>query len=197
MRSPRAVMLIAVLGGGLASACHRSLDSSDAQTASKDADANLDAVGRAQWRPPIRLLSALSRLHDDRRMLRAQPLPQHHRHSRLPAGRSGGSTPTAPSRCRTPRRTTAARTRRLATRCSTHAPAASSAVAPNLCININGGPACQVEGPARTQFTSWTSCGWTSSETCLCDGIRACAGRRRRIVFRPRQSASAGLRDRG
>ena len=44
MRSPRAVMLIAVLAGGLASACHRSLDSSDAQTASKDADANLDAA---------------------------------------------------------------------------------------------------------------------------------------------------------
>src|SRR3954467_11508963 len=32
----------------------------------------------------------------------------------------------------------------------------------------------QVEGPARTEFTSWTSCGWSSSEACLCDGIRAC-----------------------
>ena len=45
MRSPRAVMLIAILGGGLASASHRSLDSSDAQTASKHEDANVEAVG--------------------------------------------------------------------------------------------------------------------------------------------------------
>jgi hypothetical protein len=46
--------------------------------------------------------------------------------------------------------------------------------APNLCINITGTPACQVEGPAPTRFTSWTACGWSSSETCLCEGIRAC-----------------------
>jgi hypothetical protein len=46
--------------------------------------------------------------------------------------------------------------------------------APNLCLNITGSPACQVEGPARTPFTSWTSCGWSSSGTCLCDGIHAC-----------------------
>jgi hypothetical protein len=46
--------------------------------------------------------------------------------------------------------------------------------APNLCINITGTPACQVEGPAPTRFTSWTSCGWASSEACLCEGIRAC-----------------------
>jgi hypothetical protein len=43
-----------------------------------------------------------------------------------------------------------------------------------VALTINGGPACQVEGPARTQVTSWTSCGWTSSETCLRNGIRAC-----------------------
>jgi hypothetical protein len=33
--------------------------------------------------------------------------------------------------------------------------------------------ASDVEGPARTQFTSWTSCGW-SGGSCLCDGIQAC-----------------------
>jgi len=46
--------------------------------------------------------------------------------------------------------------------------------APNLCLTINGGPACQVEGPTPKQFTSWTSCGWSSTGSCLCDGIRAC-----------------------
>ncbi|SRR6266545_797346 len=46
--------------------------------------------------------------------------------------------------------------------------------APNLCLTINGGPACQVEGPAPKRFTSWTSCGWSSGGACLCDGIRAC-----------------------
>jgi hypothetical protein len=45
--------------------------------------------------------------------------------------------------------------------------------APNLCLNITGTPACQVEGPGPTPFTSWTSCGW-SGGSCLCDGIKAC-----------------------
>jgi hypothetical protein len=46
--------------------------------------------------------------------------------------------------------------------------------APNLCLNITGTLQCQVEGPARTELTGWTSCGWSSSEACLCDGMRAC-----------------------
>jgi hypothetical protein len=45
--------------------------------------------------------------------------------------------------------------------------------APNLCLNITGTPACQVEGPRPTPYTSWKSCGW-SGGSCLCDGISAC-----------------------
>ena len=141
MRSPRAFLLVAVLGG--AGACHRSLDSPDAQTANKDADANSDAPGESTGDHPLACY------------------PLFHA-------------------------------------CAT----TDECCAPNRCLNITGTAACQQEGPAldagsadggdpdshatdaspldggdaastRTQFTSWTSCGW-SGGTCLCDGIRAC-----------------------
>ncbi len=130
MRSPRAVILVAVLGGGLASACHRSLDSSDARTPSKDADA-------CQQEGPAFDADSSEPVSDA-------------------AQNDSGQDATA---CYP-----------LFHACTS----SEQCCSPNLCTTINGGPACQVEGPARTQLTNWTSCGWTSSEPCLCDGIRAC-----------------------
>src|SRR6476659_2556743 len=115
MRSAPTSLLVALIGSALASACHRSIETSDAQTASKDADAALDAPAESAVDHPLACY------------------PLFHA-------------------------------------CTTH----DECCAPNLCLTINGGPACQVEGPAPQRFTSWTSCGWSSSETCLCEGIRTC-----------------------
>jgi hypothetical protein len=115
MRFAPMAFLVAVLEGALASGCQRGIESSDAQTASKDADAVLDAPGE-----------------------------------------SSGDHPPA---CYP-----------LFHACTTD----GECCAPNRCLNITGTPACQVEGPAPTQFTSWRSCGWSSSGTCLCDGINGC-----------------------
>lgn len=49
----RAVILAAALGGSLASACHRSLESTDAQTASKDADGSSDMTGGSTADHPL------------------------------------------------------------------------------------------------------------------------------------------------
>ncbi len=62
---------------------------------------------------------------------------------------------------RTRRRTTAARTRWLAP-VVPRMHQQRTVLPPNRCLNITGSPACQVEGPARSRFTSWTSCGWTA-----------------------------------
>jgi hypothetical protein len=137
MRRPRAVILAAALGGSLSSACHRSLASKDARTASNDADVSSDVRGESTTEGPAVDADSLDTAEDA-------------------AEDDGGPD--------------AAACYPLFHACTS----SEQCCAPNLCLTINGGPACQVEGPARTQFTNWTSCGWTSSETCLCDGIRAC-----------------------
>jgi hypothetical protein len=50
MRSPRAVLFAAVIGGALANACHRSVDNSDA---GKDLDANSDGPGESNGDQPL------------------------------------------------------------------------------------------------------------------------------------------------
>jgi hypothetical protein len=84
------------------------------------------------------------------------------RNSRLPAGRSSADANSSEPMSDAAQNDGGQDARRcggVLTRCSTPAPAPSNAACPNLCLTINGGPACQIEGPARTQFTSWRSCG--------------------------------------
>jgi hypothetical protein len=173
MRSPRAVILVAALGGSLASACHRSLESTDAQTASKDADVSSDVPGESTADHPLAcypLFHACTTTDECCAPNRCLNI------TGTPACQQEGPAVDA-DRSETAADTTQNDGGQEASACYQLFHACTSSeqcCAPNLCLTINGGPACQVEGPARTQFTSWASCGWTSSETCLCDGIRAC-----------------------
>jgi hypothetical protein len=157
----------------MASACHRSLETSDARTASKDADGDLDAaVESAVDHPPAcyPLFHACT-TNDDccapNRCLNVTGTPACQQEGpAIDANTSDAVSDAA-----------ANDGGQDATACYPLFHACTSSeqcCAPNLCITINGGPACQVEGPAPKRFTSWTSCGWSSSEACLCEGIRAC-----------------------
>src|SRR4051812_35237291 len=71
-----------------------------------------------------------------------------------PAAAAEQSTPIAPRQFRMPRRVTAVRT---GTACYPMFHACTSneqCCAPNRCLNITGTLACQVEGPARMEFSA-------------------------------------------
>jgi len=173
MRGPRAVLFVAVIGSALACACHRSVDRSDSRTASKDADANSDGSGESNGDHPLAcypLFHACTTNDECCAPNRCLNI------TGTPACQQEGPALDADS-SEQPSDTAQIDGGQDATACYPLFHACTSSqecCAPNRCLNITGSPACQVEGPARTQFTSWTSCGWSSSGTCLCDGIRAC-----------------------
>jgi len=173
MRSPREIILFAVFGGALASGCHRSLENSDAQTANKDADVSSDVPGESNADRPLAcypLFHACTTTDEccaPNRCLNITGTPACQQEG--PA-RDADTPETAADTTQNDGGQDASACYPLFHACTS----SEQCCAPNLCLTINGGPACQVEGPARKEFTSWTSCGWSSSETCLCDGIRAC-----------------------
>jgi len=177
MRDPRPFLLATASIAALASACSRRLTSPDALPANADAEALSDAAAESSSdRPPAcyPLFHACTTTDEccaPNRCLNITGTPACQQEGPVQDANSsdamsdaaqndGGQDATADAAACYP----------LFHACTS----TEQCCVPNLCLTINGGPACQVEGPARTQFASWTSCGWTSSGSCLCDGIRAC-----------------------
>ena len=172
MRSPLAILRFAAVAGTFVGACHRTLESPGFPIESTDADAQSDATSDStgdhsqacyplfhactttdECCAPNRCLNITGALACQQE---GPPVDADSSEPVSDAARDDGGQD-------------AAACYPLFHACTS----SEQCCAPNLCLTINGGPACQVEGPARTQFTSWTSCGW-SGGPCLCDGIQAC-----------------------
>ena len=164
-------MLIAVVGGGLASACHRSLDSSDAQTASKDADADLDAASEPSGDHPsacLPLFHACTTTDEccaPNRCLNITGTPACQQEG--PALDADSSEPVSDA-AQDDGGQDAAACYPLFHACTS----SEQCCTPNRCLNITGSPACQVEGPARTQFTSWSRAAGREGPACATGGGR-------------------------
>jgi hypothetical protein len=172
MRSPLAILLLAVVAGIVVGACHRELESPGLPIASTDADAQSDAASDSTGDhsqacyPLFHACTTTDECCAPNRCLNITGTPACQQEG--PALDADSSEPVSDA-AQNDGGQDAAACYPLFHACTS----SEQCCAPNLCINITGSPACQVEGPARTQFTSWTSCGW-SGGPCLCDGIQAC-----------------------